>query len=256
MAKYTYTYYYDLLHELVLRDLKLRYRRSALGLLWTLLNPLAQLLVLNLVFRRVLPLNIPNYSLFLFTGLLAWNWLQAALFSGTVSIVENRELIRRPGFPVAILPAVTVISYFIHFVLALPILLIFMFLSGMHFSIAFLVLPIIFASQFVFTLGLIYLLATIQVTFRDTQYLLGILLFLGFYLTPVFYDSRAIPLQAQTLYHLNPMVTIVDAYRSVFIHAQFPESLPLFLVSLASVILLWITSQIFRKASYRFAEEL
>ena len=88
------------------------------------------------------------------------------------------------------------------------------------------------------------------------QYLLGILLFLGFYLTPVIYDSRAIPLQAQTLYHLNPMVTIVDAYRSVFIHAQFPESLPLLLVGLVSVILLWITSQIFRKASYRFAEEL
>src|SRR5215510_3823471 len=87
-------YSYDLLHELVLRDLKLRYRRSVLGLLWTLLNPLAQLLVLNLVFRLVLPLNIPNYSLFLFTGLLSWNWLQASLFAGTGSIVDSRELIR------------------------------------------------------------------------------------------------------------------------------------------------------------------
>jgi lipopolysaccharide transport system permease protein len=256
MLKNMNTYFFDLLYELVLRDLKLRYRRSVLGLLWTLLNPLAQLLVLHLVFRLVLPLNIPNYSLFLFTGLLAWNWFQASLFSGTGSIVDNRELIRRPGFPVAILPAVTVISYFIHFVLALPILLIFMFLSGIHFSIAFLVLPVVFASQFVFTLGLIYLLATIQVTFRDTQYLLGILLFLGFYLTPVFYDSRALPLQAQNLYHLNPMVTILDAYRSVFIHSKFPESLPLILVGLASVSLLWITYQVFRKASHRFVEEL
>jgi len=249
-------YSYDLLHELVVRDLKLRYRRSVLGLLWTLLNPLAQLLVLNLVFRLVLPLEIPNYSLFLFTGLLAWNWFQTSLFAGTGSIVESRELIRRPGFPIAILPVITVISSFIHFLLALPILLLFMFLFGIHFSSAFLALPVVFVFQFVLCLGLIYLLATVQVTFRDTQYLLGVLLFLGFYLTPVFYDSSAIPLKVQVLYRLNPMVTIIDAYRSVFIHAEFPASPPLILVGLASFALLWTTYQIFRKASYRFVEEL
>jgi lipopolysaccharide transport system permease protein len=255
-TSYKLQYSYDLLHELVVRDLKLRYRRSVLGLLWTLLNPLAQLLVLNLVFRLVLPLEIPNYSLFLFTGLLAWNWFNTSLFAGTGSIVESRELIRRPGFPAAILPVITVISSFIHFLLALPILLFFMLMSGIHFSSAFLALPVIFAFQFVLCLGLIYLLATVQVTFRDTQYLLGVLLFLGFYLTPVFYDSSAIPLKAQVLYRLNPMVTIIDAYRSVFIHAEFPESLPLILVGLASAALLWTTYQIFRKASTRFVEEL
>lgn len=256
MVTNKYPYYYDLLHELVLRDLKLRYRRSALGLLWTLLNPLAQLLVLNLVFRRVLPLNIPNYSLFLFTGLLAWNWFQASLFAGTSSIVDSRDLIRRPGFPVAVLPVVAVLSSFIHFLLALPILFVFMLLSGIQFSSAFLILPVVFICQFILSLGLIYILATVQVTFRDTQYLLGIVLFLGFYLTPVFYDSSAIPLRAQLLYHLNPMVTILDAYRSIFIHSKFPESLPLILVGLASVSLLWITYRFFRKASNRFVEEL
>lgn len=250
------TYLRDLLYVLVGRDLKLRYRRSILGLLWTLLNPLAQLLVLNLVFRLVLPLNIPNYSLFLFTGLLAWNWFQASLFAGTGTIVKSRELIRRPGFPIAVLPVVTVISSFIHFLLALPILLLFMVSSGIQISAAFLILPVIFAFQFILSLGLIYLLAALQVTFRDTQYLLGVLLFLGFYLTPVFYDSNAIPSQAQMLYHLNPLVTIIDAYRSVFIHAEFPESQPLMLVGLASVALLWISYQVFRKASYRFVEEL
>ena len=182
------TYYNDLVHELVLRDLKLRYRRSVLGLLWTLLNPLAQLLVLNLVFSRVLPLDIPNYPLFLFTGLLAWNWFQASMYTGTGAIVDNRELIRRPGFTAAVLPAVIVVSYFIHFLLALPILLIFMFISGIQFSSALLFLPVIFATQFILILGLVYFTAAIQVTFRDTQYLLGVLLFLGFYLTPVFYD--------------------------------------------------------------------
>jgi lipopolysaccharide transport system permease protein len=247
---------YDLLYELVRRDLILRYRRSVLGLLWTLLNPLAQLLVLNLVFSRVLPLNIPDYPLFLFTGLLAWNWFQASLYSGTGSIVENRDLIRRPGFPSAVLPVVMVVSYFIHFLLALPILLLFMFLSGIHLSSAILSLPVIFATQFILILGLIYLTAAIQVTFRDTQYLLGVLLFLGFYLTPIFYDASALPPQAQALYYLNPMATIIDAYRSVFMYAEFPAVLPLFLVGLVSLITYWITFRIFRQASYRFVEEL
>jgi lipopolysaccharide transport system permease protein len=249
-------YVWDLLVQMVGRDLKLRYRRSFLGLLWTLLNPLAQLLVLHLVFRLVLPLNIPNYSLFLFTGLLAWNWFQTSLFAGAGSIVESRELIRRPGFPIAVLPVVTVISSFIHLLLALPILFIFMFLAGIDFSSAFLILPVVFAFQFILSLGLIYLLATLQVTFRDTQYLLGILLFLGFYVTPVFYDSKTLPSQIQVFYHLNPMATFIDAYRSVFIHAEFPPGLPLLQVGLASVVLLLLTYLAFRNASHRFIEEL
>lgn len=249
-------YFYDLIHELVLRDLKLRYRRSVLGLLWTLLNPLVQLLVLNLIFSLVLPLNIPNYTIFLFTGLLAWNWFQASLYTGTGSIVDNRELIRRPGFPAAVLPVVTVVSNFIHFLLALPILLIFMLLSGLQVSSAFLILPVIFAIQFILILGLIYFTAAIQVTFRDTQYLLGVFLFLGFYLTPIFYDSSAIPSQWQTLYHLNPMVTIIDAYRSVFMYGEIPAGPPLMLVGLASIAIYWITFQVFRHASYHFVEEL
>jgi homopolymeric O-antigen transport system permease protein len=244
------------MYELVLRDLRLRYRRSVLGLLWTLLNPLAQLLVLDLVFSRVLPLNIPNYSLFLFTGLLAWNWFQASLYAGTGSIVDNRELIHRPGFPAAVLPLATTVSYFIHFLLALPILLIFMFLSGIQISSAFLILPVIFATQFILILSLIYFTAAIQVTFRDTQYLLGVILFLGFYLTPIFYDSSAIPPEVHPLYYLNPMVTIINAYRSVFMDAEFPGGLPLILVGLVSIVICWLTYQVFKHASYRFVEEL
>lgn len=249
-------YLIDLLYELVLRDLKIRYRRSVLGLLWTLLNPLAQLLVLYLVFGVIVQLNIPNYPLFLFTGLLAWNWFQNSMIAGTGSIVDNHELVRRPGFPTAILPVVNVISFFIHFLLALPILVIFMLLSGIQISGAIIALPAVFAIQFIFILGLIYLLAAIHVTFRDTQYLLGILLFLGFYLTPVFYDSSAIPPNLQIIYRLNPMVTIIDAYRSIFIYAELPQGQMLLLVGLASLVILWFTYQVFRKASYHFVEEL
>jgi lipopolysaccharide transport system permease protein len=254
--QHRFLYLYDLLYELVGRDLKLRYRRSVLGLLWTLLNPLAQLLVLSLVFGVMLPLNIPDYPLFLFTGLLAWNWFQTSLHAGTGSIVDNRDLIRRPGFPAAVLPVVTVAANFIHFLFGLPILVGLMLLFGSPIRVAFLALPVVFAVQFLLSLSLIYFLAAIQVTFWDTQYLVGIVLLLGFYLTPVFYDAAAIPPQLQPLYQLNPLVPILDAYRSIFIDAELPDAQPLILVGLLAAALLGFTYRVFRNASIRFAEEL
>jgi len=100
-------YIYDLLRALVVRDMKLRYKRSILGVAWSLLNPLIQMLVFVLLFRRVLQLDIPNYPSFVFTGVLAWSWFQSALSLAAGAITGNRELIRRPGFPAAILPVVT-----------------------------------------------------------------------------------------------------------------------------------------------------
>jgi lipopolysaccharide transport system permease protein len=256
-ATYSQLFYMiDLLRELILRDMKLRYKRSLLGIAWSLLNPLAQLLVLSLIFSLVLPLNIPNYASFLFTGLLAWNWFQTSLYAATGAIVDNRELIRRPGFSPTILPIVTVATNFIHYLLALPILLFFLVINGVSLNAAGLVLPVVFAVQFLFTLSLSYLVATLHVTFRDTQYLLGIILLLGFYLSPVFYDVSSIPDRFQVIYHLNPMVILIDAYRQVLLHGQLPGGLELLALSLVSAGLLWISYRIFIRASAQFAEEL
>src|SRR5690349_14967033 len=123
-------YLWDLLSVLVGRDMKLRYKRSLLGLAWSLVNPLAQFLILNFVFHSILPLDIPNYTPFLFTGILAWNWFNTALMSATDAIVDNGDLIRRPGFPPAVLPLIAVTSNLIHFLLALPILIVFILAFG------------------------------------------------------------------------------------------------------------------------------
>jgi lipopolysaccharide transport system permease protein len=256
LDKRRWVYLRDLLRELIGRDIKLRYKRSLLGIAWSLINPLAQLLVFSLIFSVVLPLNIPNYASFLFTGLLAWNWFQTSLHAATGAIVDNRELIRRPGFPVTILPIVTVATNFIHFLLALPILLVALLISGLPLRITILALPAIFAVQFLFTLSLSYFVATLHVTFRDTQYLLGIVLLLGFYLSPVFYDASAIPQPYQALYRLNPMVVLIDAYRQILLRGQLPGALGLLALSLVSAGLLWLGYHTFIRASAQFAEEL
>lgn len=249
-------YFWDLLSVLVGRDIKLRYKRSVLGMAWSLLNPLAQFVILNFVFHTVLPLGIPNYTPFLFTGVLAWNWFHTALMLATSAIVDNGDLIRRPGFPPAVLPLIAVMSNLIHFLLALPILVVFVIGSGTHLSSAIVWLPVIIALEFLIILSLAYFLATIQVTFRDTQYLLGILLLLGFYLTPVFYDASVVPARYQAAYHINPMVYVIDAYRAVLLRGETPDFRALGLIALVAGTMLSIGYRVFMRASYHFAEEL
>ncbi len=250
------TYLRDLLRELVTRDMKLRYKGSVMGIAWSLLNPLAQLFVFGFVFRFVLPLNIPNYTSFLFSGLLVWSWFQASLFSATTTIIDGRSLIKRPGFPAAILPVVTDMSNLIHFFLALPVLLLFFLLTDILIHVTAFLLTAIIALQFLFTLSLSYFLATFHVTFRDTQHLVGVILLLFFYLTPIFYNTDAVPAQYQTIYRLNPMLHILDAYRAILIRGELPALMPMLGLTAVSVILLLLGYRTFLNASYTFVEEL
>jgi lipopolysaccharide transport system permease protein len=246
----------DLLRELVVRDLRLRYRGSYLGAAWTLLNPLAELAVLLFIFGVVVPLNIPNYGAFLFTGLLVYGWFQTSLGVATVVIVNNRELIKRPGFPVRILPVVTVASTLVHFFLALPVLLMLLLWSGIHVTAAALMLPVLIAIQFLFTLSLSYPLAAIHVWFRDTQYFLKVALQLLFYLTPVFYDSTTIPAKYLFLYRLNPMAPLVDGYRDVLLRGRVPPLSPLAVITAIATALLFVGLTFFTRTSHRFSDEL
>jgi lipopolysaccharide transport system permease protein len=251
-----WTYLTDLLYELIRRDMKLRYKRSVLGVAWSLLNPLAQLLVFDFVFRRVLPLGIPNYTVFLFTGLLAWNWFQTSLLTGSGAIVDNRDLVKRPGFPFVVLPVVNVTTNFIHFLLALPVLLVFILLTGITLSPTILLLPAILAIQFLFTTGLVYGVATLQVMMRDTQYLLGILLMLGFYLSPVLYGIETVPEPYRVLYGLNPVAILVTAYRQILLQGELPSASKLLLLSVFAVMLTWAGYRLFQRTSLIFAEEV
>ncbi len=187
-------YIYDLLSVLIERDMKLRYKRSIVGLGWTLINPLAELLTMGFVFGVMLSVTTPHYTVFLFTGLLAWNWFSGALLEATGVIVGNPTLVKLPGFPITLLPVVTVTTFFVHYLIALPILLLFILLDNLNITTAFFAVPIVMAIQFIFTLSLGYFLAVLQVNFRDTQYLLQIVLRLGFFVTGIFFEPANVDL--------------------------------------------------------------
>jgi lipopolysaccharide transport system permease protein len=249
-------HFFDLLRVLVDRDMKLLYKRSALGIAWTLINPLLQLAVFSFVFRSVIPINIPQFSSFAFSGLLIWTWSQTALFQATGLITNNKALIRQPNFPTAILPVVTTMTGLIHFLLALPVLIIFLAVDGIQPSSVLFVLPLLMVIQFVLTVGLAYPLAAMNVTFRDTQHTLGVLLQMLFYLTPIFYDLNSVPKEFQPLYQLNPMVPLLEAYRAILLKGTQPDWQALLIVSLVVAVILPIGLAIFRRQSNTFVEEL
>ena len=249
-------YLFDLMMELVRRDILIRYKRSVLGIFWSLLNPLLQLAVFVLVFRYIVPVTLNDFVAFLFIGILAWNWFQTSVHLGSSVIADNPNLIRQPGFPAAILPVVTVTATLVNMLLAFPVLAAMLIWMGKPITIAWLTLPLILGLQAVLTLAIIYVTARLHVSFRDTQYLLGILLLLGFYLSPIFYSPSAVPERLSAWFHLNPLVPLLTAYREVLLGGRMPSFGNLWPVGLASLTLLAISYRGFYRASHRFAEEV
>ena len=249
-------YLRDLLRELVVRDIKLRYKRSMLGVGWSLLVPLAHLLILSFIFRLVLPLNIPNYTTFLYSGLLPWTWFQASLLSATVSALDNRELVHQVGFPVGILPIITVTSQFVHFLLALPFLFLFLWIDQCPLTAAVIALPLVMVLQFLLILGLAYFVSPLQAIFHDTQHLLGILLTLLFYMTPVFYDVAAIPPRYAWLFNINPLVHLLGAYRHILLHGELPALMTMLHLGAYATVLLVLGYRMYMRLHYRFVQEL
>jgi lipopolysaccharide transport system permease protein len=255
-----FIYYFDLVYELVSRELKLLYKRSLLGIAWTLINPLLQLLVFSIVFTQVLKAGqgIQHYASYAFSGLLIWGWTQSSLFQATALITGNRALIRQPGFPKAILPIITVTTGLVHFLLALPALFVIMAIEQVTFSWNLLLLPLLFIIQFVLTVSFAYPLAAMNVTFRDTQHTLGVILQLMFYLLPVFYavNEATIPVELRPVYAFNPMVILIQAYRFALLQQTPPDWSSLGILLAVCMVLLPIGYSIFHRQGERFVEDI
>jgi lipopolysaccharide transport system permease protein len=245
----------DLMRELVTRDLRVRYRRSVLGVAWSQLAPLATLAVLTFVFSKVVPLGIPQYALFVYVGLLPWTWFSGAITGGTDAIVANRDLVRRPGVPVGLLPVSTVLTHAAYFALSLPVLFGALVVEGGVPGTA-IALPAIAVVQLLLVLGPVYLLASLQVSLRDTGHLVGVVLFPVFYATPVFYDASSVPARYRFVYELNPVNRLIGAYRDVLLAGRWPDPVPLAVIAVVGAALVAVGRRVFERSAHRFAEEL
>jgi lipopolysaccharide transport system permease protein len=259
--------YRELIHNLVVRDLKVRYKSSVLGVVWSWLNPLLMMVVYTVFFTIFLGNNnIPRYHVLLLCGLLPWNFFNDAVLQSTGSIVNNAHLIKKVYFPREVLPISIVLSSMVNFLIALPMFFILALVSGSPLTRWVLLLPITILIQVVFTVGLTLFLATINVFYRDTQIILGVVMLAWFFLTPVFYPIEKVPQAASLLgitfdarlwlRRLNPMASIIASYRDL-LYRGAPTGLDFLLRTAVTALLVLVVGYlVFLRYSPRFGEEV
>jgi lipopolysaccharide transport system permease protein len=214
--------YRELIRNLILRDLRARYKGSALGYLWTQIAPLLMMLVFLFVFTLLIPQAIPLFPVFLIVALLPWNYCAEAVSGGTRSVLDNANIIEKVFFPREVLPLTSVFSALVNYLLSLPMMFLvmaitqWMTLGMLNFSWTFAYLPVLIVIQTLFLMGVVFFSSTLAVFFRDTVHLIGIVLQFWFFLTPVFYSLDIVGASlARFIRWVNPMASIVDFYRDI-----------------------------------------
>jgi ABC-type polysaccharide/polyol phosphate export permease len=237
-----------LLKHLVLRDVKVKYQRSVLGFVWTLLNPMFTLLVLWLVFTHVMRVDMARYWAFLVSGYFVWNCTSQCLNASTKILDEHASLSRNVMFPSGILVLSSLLSKTIEFLIELTLVVVLLVVAHHgRLPASFALLPVAIVLQLAITAGLMYPLAVVSVFFRDVQHALPILVTTLFYVTPVFYPATMIPEQARGLFLLNPLAWMLMVYHSILYDGRMPEPWLLGGLAAAAAVLFTIGYLIFKR---------
>nr|WP_314401051.1 ABC transporter permease [uncultured Aggregatibacter sp.] len=213
--------YIELLRQLVLKDIKLKYRRSYLGYIWSILNPLLMMIVLTVVFSNLFKFDIPNFSAYLLTGQLIFGFVSEATSSSVTAIVHNASLIKKTYVPKYIFVLSKITSSLVNMLFAMIALILVMIFTQVEITLNVLWVPIIFLELYIFSLGLGLILSASTVFFRDIQYLWGVFTSIWMYLTPIIYPVSIISQEYRWWYdNLNPMVNYVEQFRDVILNSQ------------------------------------
>ncbi|MBU3935611.1 ABC transporter permease [Patescibacteria group bacterium] len=257
----TLSHHKNLLWQMVSREVKARYKQSILGYFWVILNPLAQMLVMSFAFSLIMRIptaaktNIP-YSIFLFTALLPWTLFSTSLSSASNSLVINSSLITKVYFPRIILVLATIVAKIIDYLFASTILIVYLAIYKIPISLNILWIIPIFLIQQIFTLGLSLFLSAANLMYRDIQYLLGLVLMLWMYLTPVIYPVDMVPAQFRFIYQLNPMSIIINAYRQSILSGSPPKFSSLIIAFFVSFAVLLLGLRYFKNQEKTFADNV
>ena len=246
----------DLFSVLVARDLKILYKRSSLGFGWALVTPLLQLFVFSFVFSHALRMKVENYASFVLIGVLVFAWFQGSLSLCGGLITGSKSLVNQPGFPLTLLPHVMVGVRMFHLLIALPVLFGLLWWQGIRPAWSWLSLPGLMVLQYLLIVGLAYPLAALNVIFRDTQHIVAVLLQLVMFVTPVFYSLDQVPSSMHPWFHINPMVGLIQSWRDVLLHGNWPCPITMGNLFVSGAALMLVGRQTFVRQSDRFAEEL
>lgn len=251
--------YTFLMKQLILRDFKVKYKRSILGIVWSLLYPVLMMLVMAMVFSQMFRVSVEgvNYLVYLMTGLVMFNYFNEATSTAMTSVVTNFSLINKVYIPKYIFPIAKTLFVGINFLLTLiPLLAIILFTGSGEtkciINIWYIVLPYIFICLMFFTMGIGLLLSSISVFLRDMFYIYGIIITIWNYVTPVFYDISIIPTALQPIFKLNPLYIFINGARSIILYGNPPSMIEIIVMLLISIAIFTIGAIVFKKNQDKF----
>jgi len=249
-------YYKDLVTVLTQKELKIKYKRSFLGYLWSVANPLALALVFFVAFKIFMKIQIENYTLFLISGLFPWQWFANSVNSSAMVFVGNSSLIKKVSFRRESLVVATVLNDMLHFMLSIPVIVVFIFIYGLKPNISWLVgIPVLLVIQFIITFGFSVAIAAVNLFFRDMERIVSILMTLMFYVTPIIYSEDMVPPAYKKLIFLNPLSILMISWRDLFMKGSLDYGN--IALSFVYACVVFVAGYfVYRRLRWRFAEVL
>jgi len=247
-------HYIDIIIVLIQKDLKVRYKNTVLGYLWSIGHPLAFAMVFYIAFKIVVRIQVEDYVLFLITGLFPWQWFSNSVGAAPMIFLANTSIIKKINFPRELLPITLILQDMIHFLFSIPVIVLFLFLYGKTPSFSWLYgIPILLISQFLMMCGICLVIASTNLFFRDLERLTAIAVTLLFYFTPIFYPESMVPEKFQHFLALNPLSHLIINWRNIFLYGRIDFIFLSISVaySFASFAVGYI---VYRKLFWRFAE--
>lgn len=248
--------YREYLKTSVKKEVRGKYKNSFLGVLWSFLNPLLQIMVYAIVFPLILQNKQENYVIFLCCGLIPWTFFASAINRSAFSFVENGNILKKVYFPREIIPISVVTSEAINFLISTLIILAFVIFGGLGITKYIVFYPLVFIAQYIIVLGISLIISSVCVYLRDLQHFIGVALQLLFYAAPVVYAPENIPANYQWILKFNPMTYIIKSYRDIFYNQNMIDINSLLVIILIGIFVCIIGYMIYNKLQKGFAEQL
>ncbi|MCG2712870.1 MAG: ABC transporter permease [Candidatus Omnitrophica bacterium] len=250
--------YRELLYSLSLKDLKIRYKQTFLGLAWAVFSPVSMMLIFTFIFNRMarIPTGAIPYSIFVYCGLVPWTFFSASLTGAVVILVNNSNLVTKVYFPREVFPLSVIISKFVDFAVASLVLAGMMIFYGIPFRATMFLVPFILLIQLMLMIGLSFFLAMGNLFYRDVKYIFEVVILLWMFATSVIYPINTSSTMLYNILMLNPMTPIINAYRDLILNGVLPEPGPLLFAAIISLLVFAAGTLSFHRAEYLFAENI